>query len=345
MIEESPDAKFCSLIEQILQLCAHSSDTQYSSLDEQGGIPFQGSKMPFTAQEKAQILQYYHQTGSVRITQRWVRRTMQRNPPHATDIARWQRNFRETGNLGHRRGNGRPRITAERVEEVRQMFQENPRLDIRSASATLNISRSSVQRILRRCLLLYPYKMQNLHLMRDSDRQSRLDFANYCHNHPDGYSDFLSKIVFTDECMFRLNGHVNTQNVRIWGTERPTEGNQVPVYSSGVMAWCGITKEKVIGPYWVEGGTVTGDSYKFMLSRKVFPALRRLEREYVFQQDGAGPHRASSVRAYLNRKCDNHWIGRQGPIDWPARSPDLSPCDFFCGDTSKERCIQNLCLL
>ena len=47
--------------------------------------------------------------------------------------------------------------------------------------------------------------------MRDLDRRNRLDFAYYFQNHADGYSNFLSKIVFTDECMFCLNGHVNLQ--------------------------------------------------------------------------------------------------------------------------------------
>ena len=68
--------------------------------------------------------------------------------------------------------------------------------------------------------------------------------------------------------------------------------------------------EKVIGPYWVEGGTATADSYKFELSRKFYPALRRLERECAFHQDGSGPYRASSVRAYLVREYEYYWIGR-----------------------------------
>ena len=129
--------------------------------------------------------------------------------------------------------------------------------------------------------------------------------------------------------------HVSSQ----WPCEHPTcanfgnrevyESNKVPVYSSGVMEWCGITKEKVIGSYLKEGGTGTADLYKYMLSRKVFPASTRLEQEYVFQQYDPEPHRTSSVRAYLNRKCSICWIGRQSPIDWPARSPQLSSCDFF----------------
>ena len=25
----------------------------------------------------------------------------------------------------------------------------------------------------------------------------------------------------------------------------------------------------------------------------------------------------------------NKWIGRRGPIEWPPRSPDITPLDFF----------------
>ena len=64
----------------------------------------------------------------------------------------------------------------------------------------------------------------------------------YCQKHHDGCSNFLSKIVFTDECMFHLNGHVYAKNVRIWGTERPFEGTQVPTLSSEAIPCCVITK-------------------------------------------------------------------------------------------------------
>ena len=294
-------------------------------------------KMPFSLQEKARILQEYHRNGSITTTQRWVRRVLVKTPPRREDILRWQAAFQNRGNLGHRGGNGRPRISRERIEEVRLLFQNDPRLSIRRASTALRMPQTTVHRILRRCLHLYPYRLQNIHLMRQTDRESRLQFAEYCQNHRDGYSEFLSKIVFTDECIFRLNGHVNTQNARIWGTERPTEGNQVPVHSQSVMFWCGISKEKIIGPYEIESTTVTGESYRNLLIRKVFPALTTLQNDFVFQQDGASPHRAARVRAYLNRKCNNYWIGRQGPVDWPARSPDLTPCDFFLWGYIKEK--------
>ncbi len=35
------------------------------------------------------------------------------------------------------------------------------------------------------------------------------------------------------------------------------------------------------------------------------------------------------MRAWLNENFPGRWIGRRGPIDWPARSCDLTPPDFF----------------
>ncbi len=48
-----------------------------------------------------------------------------------------------------------------------------------------------------------------------------------------------------------------------------------------------------------------------------------------FQQDGAPPHYGRNVRQWLNEMYPNRWIGRGGPIAWPARSPDITPLDFY----------------
>jgi hypothetical protein len=40
-------------------------------------------------------------------------------------------------------------------------------------------------------------------------------------------------------------------------------------------------------------------------------------------------HFSKTVRAWLNKKFDDRWIGRGGPISWAPRSPDLTPLDFF----------------
>jgi len=54
-----------------------------------------------------------------------------------------------------------------------------------------------------------------------------------------------------------------------------------------------------------------------------------LRRNMIFQHDGAPTHTSRNVRRFLNRTYPNRWIGRNGPQYWPARSPDLTPVDFF----------------
>ena len=47
------------------------------------------------------------------------------------------------------------------------------------------------------------------------------------------------------------------------------------------------------------------------------------------QHDGAPPRFSVDVHNHLNAAFPVHWIGRGGPIPWPARSPDLNPLDYF----------------
>lgn len=54
-----------------------------------------------------------------------------------------------------------------------------------------------------------------------------------------------------------------------------------------------------------------------------------IRRDMWVQQDGAPAHYSVLVRNWLNENFPNKWIGRGGPFDWPPRSPDLTPLDFF----------------
>jgi len=95
------------------------------------------------------------------------------------------------------------------------------------------------------------------------------------------------------------------------------------------MVWCAISKTEVIGPYFFDDGTVTGDRYKRMLQYYLFLKLANYSSNMIFQQDGASLHYEIPARQYLDNKLPNMWMGRGGPIPWPAQSPDLFPCDFF----------------
>ncbi|GFW23133.1 uncharacterized protein TNCV_3802331 [Trichonephila clavipes] len=48
-----------------------------------------------------------------------------------------------------------------------------------------------------------------------------------------------------------------------------------------------------------------------------------------FQHDGAPAHFSADVRSALDTAYPGRWIGRGGPVNWPAHSPDLSCLDFF----------------
>lgn len=56
---------------------------------------------------------------------------------------------------------------------------------------------------------------------------------------------------------------------------------------------------------------------------------RRIYEEMWFQQDGAPAHTAGASQAWLHAHFANRYIGRGGVINWPPRSPDLNPLDYF----------------
>jgi hypothetical protein len=78
-----------------------------------------------------------------------------------------------------------------------------------------------------------------------------------------------------------------------------------------------LSSVKVYVPFFVAEPTVTG-----------MPQLQQdMDRDFIFQQDGAIPHFHREVTSYVNRTVVA-WIGRGGKIAWPPRSPTLTPLDF-----------------
>jgi len=94
----------------------------------------------------------------------------------------------------------------------------------------------------------------------------------------------------------------------------------------------------LVGPYFFTGN-VNQHSYMDLLSDFAIPSLMTLPNwgDIIWQQDGAPAHWATRVRAYLDEIFGMNWIGRDGPIRWPARSPDLTPLDFFVWGHLKDK--------
>ena len=98
---------------------------------------------------------------------------------------------------------------------------------------------------------------------------------------------------------------------------------------------------RVVGPYFFDVN-ISWVVYLNMINEQVVPELMEMIQynmledvlfpSYWWLQDGAGAHRAVIVNARLNELFQNI-IALNHDIEWPARSPDLTPCDFFCGGT------------
>jgi hypothetical protein len=141
------------------------------------------------------------------------------------------------------------------------------------------------------------------------------------------------RIVFSDEAIFYLNGHVNRHNCRYWCDNNPRWMEDSHVQNDPrVMVWAAIWHDRIIGPYFF-GGNVTGETYLHMLQTFLEPILDNIplsvSMKLFFQQDGAPPHFSLAVREYLTNTFGNQWIGRRGHVEWPPRSPDLTPLDYF----------------
>lgn len=97
----------------------------------------------------------------------------------------------------------------------------------------------------------------------------------------------------------------------------------------------------VIGPFFFKS-TVNGERYKYMLENMLFPIVDNIDAlgpagTLFFQHDGAPAHFTLSVRACLNENFPDRWIGRGGPLNWAARSPDLNPLDYFVWGFLKDK--------
>ncbi|CAL1291614.1 unnamed protein product [Larinioides sclopetarius] len=114
--------------------------------------------------------------------------------------------------------------------------------------------------------------------------------------------------------------------------QQPTEIHEYVCCSPKVNVWCGLLYDLIVGNFFYAESTVTGNIYQDLLEIYVFPQIDDLETvtgsKIIFMQDGA-PQFSLSVRKVLNGKFPDSWIGRDGPIPWPARSPDLTPLDIF----------------
>ena len=114
-------------------------------------------------QEKVMCCLWLAELKSVTRVQRKFRLVYHRQPPTRRSIYQWMNKLKETGSVLKGKTTSRPRVSDERVEEVRDAFVRSPSKSIRVASRQLNMPISTVHKVLHKRLHLYAYKLQLLH--------------------------------------------------------------------------------------------------------------------------------------------------------------------------------------
>ncbi|GFV90062.1 uncharacterized protein TNCV_73431 [Trichonephila clavipes] len=168
-----------------------------------------------------------------------------------------------------------------------------------------------------------------------NDHQARRRFVEWAQNEIAAVPDFHKRILFSDEAHFWLNGYANKQNCRIWSEANPQVYVETPLHPEKLTVWCALWAGGIIGPYFFKNDeghnvTVNGDRYKAIITNFFIPELNNPDvQELWFQQDGATCHTARATIDLLKDTFGDRLISRFGPVNWPPRSCDLTPLDYF----------------
>lgn len=286
--------------------------------------------MPLTKEERIDIILL---AGSG--TTRYVARTF--NATHRTQIthdtvAKLIKKFKRTGSVADASRSGRPKTATDEgtSTQVLAAMARSPTKGTRRLSAQMGISQSSVMRILR-ANKWHPYKLQMLQHLTEDDPDRRVEFCEWALNMHENVPGFVSSILFSDEANFYVSGEVNKQNVRYWMDSNPHWMSDCKSQGAEkLMVWCGIWGDRIVGPFFIEGN-LNAMVYLDMLKNDIIMSILDESGDFpaFFQQDGAPPHYGTEVRQWLDQQFPGHWIGRRGPVEWPPRSPDLTPMDFY----------------
>ncbi|XP_039280434.1 uncharacterized protein LOC120350562 [Nilaparvata lugens] len=249
----------------------------------------------------------------------------------------WTNNLKTAGKTTVTRGGSvRTVRTPENVEAVRESFTRKPRRSARRHSISLGLSTRTVRRILHDDLHLHPYKIQIVHALNPTDYPIRVGFCEHMLQLFEDNQLLVHNLWMSDEANFHLSGNVNKQNFRYWAVLNPQELHERPLHSPKVTVWCAMSTNGIIDPYFFEDDnghavTVTSARYVQMLNNFLIPELRQfhVNEDTYFQQDGATSHTARVSMDLMRNLFPNRLISRNGDIQWPPRSPDLSSCDFF----------------
>ena len=286
-----------------------------------------------SVKELAQIPAHYEVWSSGVAVQRWWRTVKGRNTTIRPEtIKNCHLKPSTTGSVTDARRSGRPSTSRseENVALVRDMFTKSPRKSTRPAALESGLSRHTVLTVLKKGLNFRPRIPHYAQEPTPEDCNRRMEYGELILGWHEDCPELFENILWSDKAVFHIGGFVSRHNSHYWAAHNPEVTVEKMQYRPNVTVLCGTTATKVTGLCLLRE-TMNAERYLQMLEDYVWPIISGWENinELVFMLDGAPPHFALGVRAWLDQKFPGLWLGRRGPHEWPARSPDLTPCDFF----------------
>ena len=113
-----------------------------------------------------------------------------------------------------------------------------------------------------------------------------------------------------------------------------------------VTVWCEFWYGG-IGPFFFKNEqgaafTANGERYRAMLNEFLFPKIEEDDMDDIwFQQGRATCHTANVTIDVLRTVFENRIISRNSDDNWPPRSCDLTPLDYFLWRAVKDKCYAN----
>lgn len=268
-----------------------------------------------------------------------------REPISQSVVSKTLKRFSETEHVRDVPKVGRPKVASNDDKKLDVLLElvDDPHSSTRQLASNHDVSKGSIHRILKK-EKQHPYKPILVQALSEDDFDRRVEFCEYMMERCNNEADFVNNIIFSDEATFYLNGTVNRHNCRYWSDSNPhwmvETHTQRP---QKLNVWAGICGDRIVGPFFTHGN-LDGNQYLQLLEEQIIPSCLALfpnNNNLWFQQDGAPPHYQLNVRMYLDEMFPNRWIGRRGSVEWPPRSPDLTPCDFFLWGHLKNNIYRN----
>ena len=167
--------------------------------------------------------------------------------------------FEDCGHVADAPRSGRPLVINDKCSNVKETMEELKAESRYRESSAKEISKiamipvSTVRKIMRNLLGLFPYHIKHVQELLPQDYELRSNFTNMVIMESTKNPTWAQNILWSDEAHFYLHGGLNTRDCVIWAREQPHAIIEKPlIKDQKVTVWCSFTANFIIGLYFFE---------------------------------------------------------------------------------------------